>query len=215
VSRLDAVTEPALRLPPGERVLWQGAPRWQTLARRMFRLRGLSLYFAVLLVWYATTVFGGNRPAWGASVATARLALLAVAAVGLLALYAWLASRATRYIVTNRRIVLRLGVALPMTINLPFSRVEQASLKAWPDGTGDIALSLVPGERVPYVLLWPHVRPWRMARAEPMLRAIPGAAEAAHILARALAASACVPVPAAPGTEPRAATHGGPQTAAA
>lgn len=215
MSRRDAAAAPALRLPPGERVLWQGTPRWQTLARRMFRLRGLSLYFAVLLVWYATTVFGGGRPAWGASMATARLALLAGAAVGLLALYAWIAARATRYIVTNRRIVLRFGVALPMTINLPFSRVEQASLKAWPDGSGDIALSLLRAERVPYVLLWPHVRPWRMARAEPMLRAIPDAAGTARILARALAASACVPVPAAPGPEPRAAAQSGPQAVAA
>jgi hypothetical protein len=44
-------------------------------------------------------------------------------------------------------------------------------------------------------MLWPHARPWRMARAEPSLRAIPDAAHAGQILGRALAASADMPVP--------------------
>ena len=37
---------------------------------------------------------------------------------------------------------MRFGVALPMTVNLPFRLVAGAAIKAWPDGTGDIPLQL-------------------------------------------------------------------------
>ena len=64
------------------------------------------------------------------------------------------------------------------------------------DGTGDIALQLGKGDRVAYLILWPHARPWRLAKAEPMLRAIPHADRVAQVLARALAAAADAPAPA-------------------
>ena len=48
---LDA--EPGLPepLPHGERILWQGAPAWGSIARRVFHLRKVALYFGVLLAW--------------------------------------------------------------------------------------------------------------------------------------------------------------------
>jgi hypothetical protein len=52
----------------------------------------------------------------------------------------------------------------------------------------------VPSQKVSFFLLWPNVRPWRFNPAEPMLRSIPDAQDAAQILARALAAQ--------PGTAP-------------
>jgi hypothetical protein len=39
---------------------------------------------------------------------------------------------------------------------------------------------------VSYVLLWPHIRPWRLRTPEPMLRALPDAAVAAAKLSEAL-----------------------------
>ena len=53
------------------------------------------------------------------------------------------------------------------------------------------------GDKVAYLLLWPHARPWRLSKPEPMLRAVPDAARVAAILARALAAAASQPVRAA------------------
>ena len=51
-----------------------------------------------------------------------------------------------------------------------------------------MALRLKPGPRVIYPKLWPHVRPWRLRQAEPMLRCIPDAGVVASLLCRALAA---------------------------
>jgi hypothetical protein len=80
-------------------------------------------------------------------------------------------------------------------VNFPFRVVESAGIKMHADGTGDIPLALVPGERVSYIVMWPNVRPWRIARPEPMLRGVPEAARVAETLSYALAAAAgTVPV---------------------
>jgi hypothetical protein len=174
-------------LPAGEELLWQGAPRWQSLARRAFQLRGLALYFGVLLLWRIGSAWADGH-AWAAlALSTLSLTLAALAAVGLLALLAWLVGRTTVYTITSRRIVIRFGIALPLTLNIPLRIVESAAFKAYADGTGDIPLSLTGAERVGYLILWPHVRPRRLAKPQPMLRAVPDAAAVAEILVQALA----------------------------
>lgn len=185
-------------LPAGESILWQGRPRWQSLAVRAMHLKVLALYFGGLAAWRAATLLGDGLTAGEAAIGALWIVLLGLGAMGLLTLFAWLAARTTMYTITNRRVVLRVGVALPLTINLPFAAVAAASLNDSPDGSGDVALALVPEQRISYALLWPHARPWRFSRAEPMLRAIPDAAGVAQVLARALAASASLPVPAMP-----------------
>lgn len=185
-AALRGLPEP---LPPGEELLWQGAPDWRALARRAFHVRALVAYFAVLVAWSGVTALYDGQPAAAAALAMLRPAALAVAALGLVALLAWLTARTTVYTITSRRVVLRIGIALPLTVNLPFRNVGAAALRAYRDGTGDIPLSLVGDGRVALLHLWPHARPWRVAKAEPMLRAVPDAARVAEILGRALAAA--------------------------
>jgi len=176
-------------LPEGERLLWQGAPAWRSLARRALHTRKLGFYFGLLVAWRAASALHAGEPLSAALTSAAWLALPALAALGLLGLLAWLMARSTVYTLTSRRLVMQIGVALPMTLNIPYRVVERAALKVHADGTGDIPLSLVEGERMSYVILWPHARPWHMARAEPMLRAVPDAAHVGEILAEALTAS--------------------------
>jgi hypothetical protein len=186
-------------LPPGERLLWQGAPRWGALARRAFHVRKLAVYCAALLAWrVAADLSDGQSPA-SAALGAVWLTPLVLGAVGIPALLAWLFSRTTVYTITSRRVVLRSGVALPMTLNIPFRLVESAALKTYRDGTGDIRLALAGPDRISYLHLWPNVRLWRAARPEPMLRAVPDAARVAEILVQALAAAA----EAAPADQPQ------------
>ena len=37
-------------LPAGETILWQGAPNWIAMAKHVFRLQWLAVYFAVIVV---------------------------------------------------------------------------------------------------------------------------------------------------------------------
>lgn len=180
-------------LPEGERMLWQGAPDWWVLARDAFHVRKVAVYFGLLAAWQTgSAMLAGEGIAAGALSALWTAALAAVA-LGILTLLAWLTARTTVYTITTQRLVMRFGVALPMTLNIPFKTVETAALKSRADGSGDIPLSLDADNRVSYTVTWPHVRPWRIAKPEPMLRGLPRAAAVAEILGQALARAAGQP----------------------
>ena len=169
-------------LPPGERILWQGAPDPLALARSAYHAGSVAIYFG-LLVAVALGLAIAHGSALLGTLITAGLGLVAVA---LLYGLAWLSARASVYTLTDRRIVLRVGVALPTCVNLPLSRVAAVDLSAG----GDIALRLTDSPPLGWVALWPHARPWRLSRPEPMLRALPDAAIIAAQIARACLAAA-------------------------
>ena len=194
------------KLPAGERVLWQGSPEWKSLFRRAFHARAVGIYFAAIIAFCTLRSLQHGVAAPALALSTAKMIGLSLLPVALMALYCWGLQRSTIYTITSRRVVMSFGIAVPMTINLPFSRIETAGIKVYADGSGDLPLQLMPTERMAYFMVWPHARPWRMARGEPMLRCIPHVEAAAAVLARALAAQAAVsmivPVaaPSRPGT---------------
>ncbi|MEA1049381.1 photosynthetic complex putative assembly protein PuhB [Lamprobacter modestohalophilus] len=173
-------------LPPGEALRWQGAPHWRVLARRAFYVRSVAFYFGVLIVLRVVFLLVGGAPAPTVILSALWLATLGLLATGILTLLAMLYSRSTVYSITDYRVVIRFGVALPMAVNIPFKIVESAGLRTYPDGSGDIPLVLSKGQNVSYLIMWPNVRPWQFTNAQPMLRSIPEAAKVADILAEAL-----------------------------
>jgi hypothetical protein len=196
-------------LPPGESILWQGAPQRAALARRALHVRTIAFYFAALATWRGTVLAlegaGPGEIMRGAGL----LVLLGAAAILPLWLFAWASARSTLYTITTRRVVIRAGVALPTSFNVPFAAVEAAGLRLHGEGVGDIALRLVPDQKIPYLFLWPHARPWRLSRPEPALRCIPEAEAVAQLLGRALAAASAMPVqPISETTPARAPAHG-------
>lgn len=173
-------------LPVGERVIWQGKPSFKGLALRSFHIREVAIYFGLLMAWKLWSSWSH-----GASLAEAMTPVLwlvapAISAIAVLAGLAWLFMRAACYTITTKRVLFQFGVALPMTMNIPLSKIANAALKTYRDGSGDIPLALSDSNRVSYVLLWPHIRPWRLRTPEPMLRALPDAAIAAARLSEAL-----------------------------
>lgn len=188
MSHDDFAVEPIPGLPgvppEGEEILWQGRPDVWTLARDAFSIRWVLGYFVLLAIWRAAVVaeFGSSGDI---VMAVLWMALLGGVACSLLWLAALIQSRATIYTITNRRVALRIGAALTITLNLPFRQLENASLGLSKDGSGTIALQMKPGTKISYLVCWPHVRPWRMSRTEPALRSIPEAAVVARILAKA------------------------------
>jgi hypothetical protein len=81
--------------------------------------------------------------------------------------------------------VLRIGVALNACINVPLREIESANLKMLEGGHGTIVLTLKGAPRLGYLMLWPHARSLRIIRPQPMLRAIPDAANVAAMLLKA------------------------------
>lgn len=176
-------------LPQDEMILWQGAPNWVSMAKHVFRLQWLSLYFAVIVIWQLISVAGneGGLAAGWTSVALAfGLAVFGLILVGLMAY--WSATEAL-YTLTNRRIVMRVGIVLTVTFNLPYKTLGSAGLRLYKDGTGDIPMQISSEDKIAYFHLWPHARPWRLATPEPMMRCVPDAKKVAAILTEAWIAS--------------------------
>jgi hypothetical protein len=174
-------------LPPGEKLLWQGSPARWPLARRALRLVPIAIYFGVLLLWQCVSALQSHLRWQQIAHSIAIPLLLGAVVLGLLALIGWAAARATVYSITSHRVVIRHGIALPMSLNLPFLHIDSASLGMHGDGTGDVALVLSKPQRVGYLLTWPHVRPGHYIQPQPMLRALADAPRAAQVLAAALA----------------------------
>jgi len=177
-------------LPQGERVLWEGGPDWQGLALRVFHARKVAIYFVILLTWRIGVHLTDGESVGAALTGSIALALLGALAVGLLCSIAWFTARTARYAVTSERVIMRIGIVLTVTFNLPFKAIGSVDLRLWRDGSGDIPLRLAGADRIAYLNLWPHARPWQVKRPQPMLRSLPDAERVAAILARALAASA-------------------------
>lgn len=174
------------RLPEGEALRWQGAPRWGALAVQAFHVRKVALYFGLLILFRVVYVISAGEPLSVALMSGSWLAMLSAMAMGILATLAWLYSRSTVYSITDRRVVIRFGVAVPIAVNIPFKVIESAGLRRHGNGIGDIPLVLGSGQSVNYLIMWPNVRPWRFFDAQPMFRCIADVDTAADVLASAL-----------------------------
>ncbi|MCX2864571.1 photosynthetic complex putative assembly protein PuhB [Paucibacter sp. PLA-PC-4] len=173
-------------LPAGETQLWQGSPDALLMARQALHLDLLLLYFGALLAWRGLGSWYDGEPLGQTVLAMAGMLPPIVLALGLIGTLAWLMARSTVYTITNRRVVMRVGVVLSITFNLPFAQIASAGFRRRGQA-GDIVLSLAGSDRIAYLHLWPHVRPWQLKRTQPMLRALADANAVAQTLARALA----------------------------
>ena len=174
-------------LPASEHKLWQGSPDPWQVTRRVFHWNKLALYFAVIVGWRVATLMGDGAGTAEVLSSLLRLVPLFALCLGLLALLGWLTARTTVYTLTDRRVVMRVGIVLTVTYNLPLRSMDAADLHPQSGGCGDIALALKPGTRIAYLHLWPHVRPWRYVQTQPMLRCVPGAQAVSEQLAMAWA----------------------------
>lgn len=179
--------------PKGERLLWQGRPDWRALAVRAFHIRKVAVYFAILVAWRGVTAHADGLALAAASQQMLWIALLGAACMGALTLLAWAYARSTIYTITSRRLVIRSGVALPLTVNIPFSQIDAAAVRVRADGSGDIPIRLRRGNRIAVLALWPNWRPWHFTRPEPMLRCLTDVSAVAGLLAGALAGAPVQP----------------------
>ena len=172
-------------LPADEQLLWQGSPAWTTLAVRRFHVRKLVIYFALLLAARMASLLSDGQALWPAVRDSLPLLALSAIAVGLVTLIAWFTASTTVYTLTNRRVVMRIGIVLTITLNLPLRRLEAADLRAHTGTTGDVSLRLLKPDHIAYLHLWPHARAWRLARPEPTLLCVADAAAVARQLTNA------------------------------
>jgi hypothetical protein len=188
MSHDDFAVEPVEGLPElppeGEHILWQGRPNWWALTRDSLSLNWVIGYFVLLAVWRFATMID-RVSASQAFAASFPFLILGAICCGLLMLIGYVQARTAVYTLTNRRVAMRIGAALTVTLNLPYSQINRADLALRKNGTGTITLDLKGDTRLSYLVCWPHVRPWHMRRTQPALRCIPEAKKVAALLAEA------------------------------
>lgn len=173
------------KLPEGERILWQATPVWQQLAWHAFHVRKIAAYFALMWAlqiahyWEQGAAINVMFKQCGTSL------LLACVALGLLSLSAYYAAQTAMYTLTNRRVVMRVGIVLSLTFNLPLKKIVAADVAQGQQGFGDLALSLNTQDRIAWLNLWPHARAWHVKQPQPTLRCVANVAEVAALLASA------------------------------
>ncbi|SMY07049.1 photosynthetic complex putative assembly protein PuhB [Flavimaricola marinus] len=172
------------RLPEGEHILWQGSPLPGRLAREAMGLHWIAGYFVLLIIWRV----GVSSTQFPLSVALGHaipFVVIGLVSCGMIYGLATIQARSAVYTLTNKRVAMRIGAALTMTLNLPYTQIGNAQLDLRKGGTGTLAFELIGDVRLSYAMTWPHIRPWRMAHTQPALRCIPDAANVARIFAEA------------------------------
>jgi hypothetical protein len=183
--------EPVRGLPfrpsEDEKILWQGSPNWRSLAVHLCHVRSVTIYFTVLMLWRIAVAYSDGKPIGDALEIDAWLAALLgiVMAIGLT--FAFLVARTTIYTVTTRRVALRYGIAFTKAVNVPLRLIKSVGVRMHANGTADVALTLTGPDKIAYLILWPHARPWCFSLPEPMLRAISEPQQVADALKTALA----------------------------
>ena len=196
MSHDDFEIEPVKGLPEkppeGEVILWQGKPAWWPLAKESLNLLWVAGYFVFLACWRFVAVVD-LMPLQQAIGASVPFLILGAITCAILLVIAWVQAYYTVYTVTNRRVAMRIGAALNVTLNLPYTQIGAATLDLRKSGTGTIAFSLLGSTRISYLVCWPHVRPWKISPTQPALRCIPEAEKIAAMIAEAAEARVTTP----------------------
>ncbi|MEQ1653042.1 MAG: photosynthetic complex putative assembly protein PuhB [Hyphomicrobium sp.] len=191
MSEYDSEPVPGLpqNLPEGETLIWQGSPDAKGVAQRVLQTRPVAFYFALLAcVPIVTAIATGGSLTAAAGIAL-RVAIVGAVGIAILTVLSRLIARTTIYSLTSKRIVMRYGVAFPMTLNIPFNEISAVDCKTFADGTGDIALTTSGPLQLSYFHLWPHARSWRLEKAQPTLRVVADGHGVAKSLADAMLAA--------------------------
>ena len=196
MSHDDFEIEPVKGLPEtppeGEVILWQGKPNWWVLSKESLNLYWVAGYFVFLAAWRLTAVFD-LMPLGQAIWASVPFLILGGIACAILMVIAWAQAHYTVYTITNRRVAMRIGAALNVTLNLPYTQIGNANLDLRKGGTGTIAFELLGDTRISYLVCWPHVRPWKISPTQPALRCINDAEEIAAMISEAAQARVSIP----------------------
>ena len=168
-------------LPKGEVILWQGRPNWLRLTIESLNLWWVIGYFGLLAAWRFLSVI--DYMPFGTSISASIPFLFVAAFVGLLLCsVGYIQAKATLYTITNRRVAMRIGAALTVTLNLPFTKIDNAAVAIKRGGFGNIAFETSGKTKFSYFVLWPHARSWYCSKPQPTLRCIADIEKVSSIL---------------------------------
>ncbi|MEM9383735.1 MAG: photosynthetic complex putative assembly protein PuhB [Pseudomonadota bacterium] len=174
-------------LPQGERLLWQGRPIKDRLARELFHVRAIALVALACMAWKVISGLNQGLAVSDLLQSVSAILLGAVLLLGTLYGYAVLMARSTIFSITDKRVIIRDGVFVRKYWNVPFGQIRNVSYRSYASGpSGEICLEVESGGEMGYLMLWPYARPWRISSPQPLLRALEDGEAVARLLGQAL-----------------------------
>ncbi|MEM1052227.1 MAG: photosynthetic complex putative assembly protein PuhB [Pseudomonadota bacterium] len=173
----EGLSDIILRRGKNEKILWRGKPQFLGLAATAFHTNSVALYFALL------TVISGVSYGLGSGLT---LAVMGVAALLILHGLAYLYARKSHYVLTNERLLILTGLTVEKRISVPLSQIGAAHLKMQKGDVGTIAMEISGDRQIGYLVLWPHARPLRFNRPQPLIRVVEDAPEVSKLLTKAV-----------------------------
>ena len=169
-------------IPSDEKIYWVGKPNWKSFSYQAFGIKYLLIYFLICALYsvskiemvFSFSIFVTNYIPFLVSGLLAGAILISIA---------YLEAKHTVYVITERRIVIRTGVALVFLLNAPFKKIISIDRQTLSQGQGNISFRTDSRKRIPYLSCWPSVRPWSFLLPSPAFRSIPDIAAVEIIIA--------------------------------
>ena len=168
-------------IPDSEEILWYGKPNWKSFGYQAFGVKYLLFYFFIT-AFYAVSQ---TNPAFsfGAFLTQYVPFLISGFFAGLiLFLLSYIAARHTCYVITEKRIVIRTGVALVFLLNVPFKNILSIDKKILSKGIGDLCFQAQSKKRIPYLSCWPSLRSTSFLEPIPAFRSISDVEEIGNLV---------------------------------
>ena len=168
-------------IPEGEIVCWVGRPYWISLGFNVFGIKYLLLYF-IISAFYAISqielVFS-FRAFIGEYIS---FIISGIIASVILFLLAYFAAQHTCYVITEKRLVIRTGIALVFLLNVPLKNVISIDKQSLFRGYGNLSFKPQSKKRIPYSSCWPSVRGSSFLKPIPTFRSIANIEEIGRIV---------------------------------
>ena len=158
-------------IPDGEKIYWSGMPNWRSFGYHAFGIKYL-IFYLIFCAFYSVTQING-----GFNFSTFFGKYLPFIISGLFAgmmlfFLAYVAASHTCYVLTEKRIVIKTGVALVFLLNLPLKNVVSIDKKTLAQGRGNLSFKAQSKKRIPFLSCWPSVRGGSFFEPIPTFRSI-------------------------------------------
>jgi len=158
-------------IPEGERLCWVGKPNWISFGFHVFGIKYLLLYFIISAFYAISQIelgfsFGSFIGEYISFVVSGIIAGL------ILFLLSYFSAQHTCYVITEKRLVIRTGIALVFFLNVPLKNVISIDKQSLFYGYGNLSFKPQSKKRIPYFSCWPSVRSGSFWEPIPAFRSI-------------------------------------------
>ena len=158
-------------IPNKEKIHWIGKPSWASFGYQVFGIKYLIFYF-ILSALYAVSQVDPVFTFFAFLVNFIPFLMSGVFAACILFVLAYLTASHTHYVITEKRIVIRTGVALVFLLNVPIKNIISIDKQRLAGGRGNLSFTAKSKKRIPFVSCWPSVKSGSFIEPIPAFRSI-------------------------------------------